>query len=465
MNLTEEFIDKLKAENAALFAYCNALNKNLELVNFVNQEVSADFSKGILKVHYFVLSDFLHLYEFFKSEKTINADFVIAYYYDVLRNGHFAEVTDLSALKALIANQGFENTIKNILSKNKLNKVNTATSVYFGFAIFEKYAIELFPFYARFIKIAFDFEINTLADLAQMLKIPQEISTTTKGIPENDTLEKTLQDLNELIGLTEVKKNVEDLVNYLKVQKIRTKEGLKIVDLALHSVFYGPPGTGKTTVARLLGRIFKHLGFLSKGQLYETDREGLVAGYVGQTAIKVDKVIEESLGGVLFIDEAYALTQNLSGNDFGSEAVNILLKRMEDQRDDFAVIVAGYTEPMSEFISSNPGLRSRFNRYFNFDHFKPSELLEIFEQFCKKSDFQLSEDARDKLLMTFELLFEKKNDSFGNARTVRNLFEICIQQQANRLVKLKTYTKKALKTFEEADIPEPNKTLKMVDGV
>ncbi|MGL4631701.1 MAG: AAA family ATPase [Leadbetterella sp.] len=308
-------------------------------------------------------------------------------------------------------------------------------------------------------------EFISIEDLAKTLKIQLINSVDILETPENDTLEKTLVELNQLIGLKQVKKNVDDLVNYLKVQKIRKKEGLKIIDLSLHSVFYGPPGTGKTTVARLLSRIFKHLGYLSKGQLYETDREGLVAGYVGQTAIKVDKVVDDSMGGLLFIDEAYALTQGLGGNDFGSEAVNILLKRMEDQREDLVVVVAGYTEPMGEFISSNPGLRSRFNRYFHFDHFLPNELLEIFEQFCKKSDFQLSVDAREKLLMIFELLFEKKNESFGNARTVRNLFEVCTQQQANRLVKLKSHTKKVLKTLQEEDIPEPNKTLEMVNGV
>ena len=156
----------------------------------------------------------------------------------------------------------------------------------------------------------------------------------------------------------------------------------------MHTVFLGPPGTGKTTVARLLARIFKHLEFLSKGQTIETDREGMVAGYVGQTATKVDAIVAEAKGGVLFVDEAYALSQNL-GNDYGAEAVNTLLKRMEDFRDDFAVVVAGYDEPMQVFIDSNPGLRSRFNRYFHFGHFLPEELFAIFEIYCKKKPFTI----------------------------------------------------------------------------
>ena len=230
----------------------------------------------------------------------------------------------------------------------------------------------------------------------------------------------------------------------------------------MHTVFLGPPGTGKTTVARLLGRIFKHLGYLTKGQLYETDREGLVAGYVGQTAIKTDKVLAESNGGVVFIDEAYSLTQNAFGNDFGSEAVNTIIKRMEDNRDDLAVVVAGYTEPMQVFIESNPGLRSRFNRYFYFEHLATEQLLQIFENFCKTSDFQLANEARNKVLDTFALMEEHKTDSFGNARVVRNLFEKTVQKQANRLIYWSAPKDEQLRMLYEEDIPEPNETLESI---
>jgi AAA+ superfamily predicted ATPase len=196
--------------------------------------------------------------------------------------------------------------------------------------------------------------------------------------------------------------------------------------------------------------------------MYETDREGMIAGYVGQTAAKVDKVVEESLGGVLFIDEAYALTQNAMGNDYGSEAVNTLLKRMEDHRGDLAVVVAGYTEQMKDFIESNPGLRSRFNRFFRFNHFVPEQLFLIFENFCKNSDFIIDAEAKEKLVDTFELLYSKKDENFGNARVVRNLFEKCVQNQANRIITLPLINQEILKTFIEIDIPEPKETQSQV---
>ncbi|MBW1297320.1 AAA family ATPase [Aquimarina litoralis] len=267
-----------------------------------------------------------------------------------------------------------------------------------------------------------------------------------------------MDELNELIGLDNIKTAVKELSNFLKVQKLREEKGLKNVNNSLHSVFMGPPGTGKTTVARLVSKIYRHLGYLEKGHLVETDRTGMVAGYVGQTALKVEEVIKTSLDGVLFIDEAYSLAKD-NKKDFGNEAVEVLLKKMEDHRDQLVVIVAGYPDEMEEFIESNPGLQSRFNRYFTFDHYKPKELIGIFELFCLKNDFVLAEEAKEKLEFIFDKLYEKRHKSFGNARVARNLFEKIIEYQANRIVSITPLTEELLKTIIEDDIPPINQTV------
>jgi len=277
-------------------------------------------------------------------------------------------------------------------------------------------------------------------------------------IDENETLADVMAELNELIGLDKIKTAVQELANFLKVQKLREAEGLKNVNNSLHSVFMGPPGTGKTTVARIMAKIYRHLGYLEKGHLVETDRSGMVAGFVGQTALKVEEVVNSSLNGVLFIDEAYALAKG-NKKDFGNEAVEVLLKKMEDHRDELVVITAGYPDEMEEFIESNPGLQSRFNRYFTFDHYMPSELVAIFELFCHKSDFLVTADAKEKLTFIFEKLYEKRHKSFGNARTARNLFEKIIELQANRIVEIPKITIDLLKTITEEDVPPVNQTV------
>jgi stage V sporulation protein K len=261
-----------------------------------------------------------------------------------------------------------------------------------------------------------------------------------------------------------VKASIAELIDLLKVQKIREGQGLQNIDSSLHSVFLGPPGTGKTTVARLLGRIYKHLEYLPKGHVVETDRAGMVAGYVGQTALKVDEIVKQSVGGVLFVDEAYSLTPADGGKDFGSEAVDALLKRMEDHRKELAVVVAGYTVPMKEFVESNPGLRSRFNRFYMFEHFEPNQLMQIFEMYAKKAHFMVTPEAKSLLTDTFSQLYEKRDEGFGNARVVRNLFEKCVMNQATRVVKyhnsvLDTTT---LKNIGEVDVPPVEETIKQV---
>ncbi|GAP98089.1 AAA family ATPase [Leptolyngbya sp. NIES-2104] len=306
-------------------------------------------------------------------------------------------------------------------------------------------------------------DLETLSQIWQRLHTYQKLENYQSGfasIPGIEStespeqiLEEALSELNDLIGLENIKEEVKTLANFLKVQKIRVDRGLAKTSVSLHAVFCGPPGTGKTTVARLMSRIFHGLEFLNKGHLIETDRSGMVAGYVGQTAKKVDDLVDSALDGVLFIDEAYALVPGESGRDFGQEAIDVLLKRMEDYRDRLVVIVAGYTDEMATFIESNPGLESRFNRYFYFNDYKPEELLAILEKMCGKSHFKLSNDAREKLRSIFEDLYVNRDKNFGNARLVRNLFERMIERQANRLAVLNSLSDETLTTLLPEDIP------------
>lgn len=464
---TASFIIDLERETKQVLEICRALNQDPDFIQNINQQVNPVFSKGLLfKAEHFFLSDIINLYEREPEAKNEKQEFVLAYYYDALRNKHFGHENAVNELNQLVFTENFKSLIIKIKKENKIVTTNAHQNRYLlPEILFEKkhnVLEEILVKYQNFIHFAFDKRFENTTDFSNYLGLNLNKSKTDKkeinNIQDEDTLEKVLKELNELVGLAEVKKDVSELINLLEIQKKRSKQGLRNVEITLHTVFLGPPGTGKTSVARLLSRIFKHLGFLSKGQMFETDREGLVAGYVGQTATKVDNAVESSLGGVLFIDEAYALTQNAFGNDYGSEAVNTLLKRMEDHRDDLAVVVAGYTEPMKIFIESNPGLRSRFTRYFHFDHFHPTELLQIFESLCAKSDFIVSEEAKEKLADTFELLYKSKDESFGNARMVRNLFEKCIQNQANRIVKLKKINNTTFKKLIEEDIPEPKET-------
>lgn len=267
------------------------------------------------------------------------------------------------------------------------------------------------------------------------------------------SIDDLFEELNGLVGLDRVKAEVKQLVNFLKVQKMREEKSMAQLPISRHLVFYGNPGTGKTTIARLLAQFYRTLKVLSRGQLVETDRSGLVAGYVGQTAIKVREVVNSALGGVLFIDEAYSLNPQGGGQDFGHEAIETLLKMMEDHRKDLSVVVAGYTEKMSQFISSNPGLRSRFNKYFYFEDYTREQLVEIFKTFSKKSDFKLTPTAEQELSAIFALLIDFRDESFGNARTARNLFESAVSKQANRIVSLAEINEEVLSTIEAADIP------------
>ncbi|MCR4651387.1 MAG: AAA family ATPase [Lachnospiraceae bacterium] len=248
-----------------------------------------------------------------------------------------------------------------------------------------------------------------------------------------ENVNKILADIDKLIGLKSVKKEIHELVNFLRIQQMRKERGLEVPVMSMHMVFTGNPGTGKTTIARKLGAIFKELGILEKGELVETDRAGLVAGYMGQTAPKVTEVVAKAKGGILFIDEAYTLVQGNEG-DFGKEAIDTLLKLMEDHRDELVVIVAGYPKPMDDFLNSNPGLRSRFNKFIEFNDYTADELLQIFESLCTENDYRFDSSLRDEILFRVQKMIAVRGVDFANGRDVRNYFEKVVTRQANRIV-------------------------------
>ncbi len=262
---------------------------------------------------------------------------------------------------------------------------------------------------------------------------PSAPKTEAEKSPEKPDLDKLLAELDELVGLEEIKKNVRSLINLAKVRKLREEHDLPTPAMSLHLVFMGNPGTGKTTVARLIAQLYYAIGVLSKGQLVEVDRSGLVAGFVGQTAIKTDEAVKKAIGGVLFIDEAYSLAANTGENDFGREAIETVLKAMEDNRKDLVVIVAGYEDLMEQFISSNPGLASRFNRYFTFDDYNGEELYKIFLSMCEKNKYKLTVEAQEYAKKLFSDLYTNRGPNFGNARDVRNIFENVIGVHADRV--------------------------------
>ena len=257
-------------------------------------------------------------------------------------------------------------------------------------------------------------------------------STGKSSLNSTKKIENGYEELEKLIGLETIKNDIKELANFLKIQKKRKEKGMKTVPMSLHLVFTGNPGTGKTTIARILASIYKDIGALSKGHVVEVDRADLVAEYIGQTATKTAGKIKEAMGGILFIDEAYTLAKGDS-KDFGQEAIDTLLKAMEDHRENFIVIVAGYPEQMHAFINSNPGLKSRFNKYIHFPDYTAKELLQIFKEMCDLYEYKLTEDAEECIDERIEFIEKNKKENFANARTIRNLFEKIITRQASRL--------------------------------
>ena len=281
----------------------------------------------------------------------------------------------------------------------------------------------------------------------------QETAPQSDVDEKKPSLDELLEKLDELIGLENIKRNVKSLINYVKIRKLREEKELPNPPLSLHMVFMGNPGTGKTTVARILAELYRAIGVLSKGQLIEVDRSGLVAGFVGQTAIKTADAVKSALGGILFIDEAYSLAPDAgSSNDFGHESIETLLKLMEDHRDDLIIIVAGYSGKMEKFIGSNPGLESRFNRYFMFEDYNSDELYDIFSSMCAKSEYILTEDAIEFARAYFRDIYDMRDENFGNARHVRNFFENIVSVHSDRVSALEQQTREDLTTVMREDL-------------
>lgn len=274
------------------------------------------------------------------------------------------------------------------------------------------------------------------------------LNTVEENQPDPD--KSPMEELDSLIGMTQLKDDVKELINLVKMQKLREDNGLKPIPMSLHLVFTGNPGTGKTTVARILSGIYKEIGVLSKGHIVETDRAGLVAGFLGQTAIKTKEVLDKAKGGILFIDEAYTLSRE--NDDYGQEAIDTILKVMEDERKDLVVIVAGYPDLMKNFVESNPGLRSRFNKYIEFPDYTADELEAIFYSMCAKYQYEVDEGAKETIKDKITFFVENKDDNFANAREIRNFFENIVANQASRIVNLENIDPTSLTTIMKEDI-------------
>ena len=271
----------------------------------------------------------------------------------------------------------------------------------------------------------------------------------------NVSLNELLNQLDELVGLENVKQQVRDLIDYNQIQHLREKSGLKKSNKTLHMAFLGNPGTAKTTVARIVGRMYKAIGLLSKGQFIEASRTDLIAEYQGQTAIKVKRLINRAKGGVLFIDEAYSITENDHSDSYGRESLTELTKALEDYRNDLVVIVAGYTNLMEQFFKSNPGLKSRFNTFITFSDYSLDELVQIFKYTCNQNDFVVEEQAIEKVRDLLQTKLNEKDDHFSNGRLVRNLFDDITLNQAKRLSKLTVnIDKEALMLITKEDVSQ-----------
>lgn len=472
--ITESFFNKAREVASPLCNFYDSLKQNKMVMYTVDRLLPDEIGAATRKLLWLFWADFIKCYEHLGHDSSnilskegmpmlilssyIVSDIQIGY--EFLQNEKSHEVIS-------ILNK-FNKSEQDVLLKGKeedffyMNKVLTICNRH---DLIVKYFSLLYRFFSVIAKADDTITERESQWLEKLMSYPtsnNDHEAEIKGanvkntLKENDIQEDKASDpLNELhglIGLSEVKEEVTALSNFVKIQQERENKGMKSVGMSYHCVFTGNPGTGKTTVARILAAIYKNLGVLKKGHLIETDRSGLVAEYVGQTAIKTNKIIDSALDGILFVDEAYSLIQGGS-NDFGQEAISTLLKRMEDDRDRLIVILAGYSEDMKRFIDSNPGLQSRFSRYIHFSDYTSDELAKIFMLNVENNQYKLNDEGCQLLSQILNFAVDHKDKNFGNGRFVRNLFEKTIQNQASRLSRQPKITTEELSTLTAEDLP------------
>ncbi|MBQ8423891.1 MAG: AAA family ATPase [Coprobacter sp.] len=454
-NINSQMLNSTAIETAAanLFEYIQRLNETESVLNILQTHMIAWEADNLKyeninpRLAFLAIEDILRCYRdlgYSTQLQTKEKDILIDYIHKFLsvnpNKDKATYVCDYIATHESIANVTLP-----FIDTLKIWNINDY--------ITDRYIVLLYRFLSLLIKAdgtVSEKEANYLKSIVSYNKILEKESTYI-NCPE--TVHSNAEDkLSELIGLNPVKEDIAKMANFIKVQLLRQEQGLRSSAMSYHCVFTGNPGTGKTSVARIVAEIYKELGILKKGHLVETDRSGLVAGYVGHTAIQTNKVIDSALNGVLFIDEAYTLAQGGHG-DFGHEAIATLLKRMEDDRDKLVVILAGYKNEMRQFIDSNPGLQSRFSRYIDFPDYEASELLEITKLNIKKNEYTLDEEAEKRLLTLYENAVKNKDENFGNGRYARNVFERIIENQASRLAEVSSITAESLGAITAEDIP------------
>lgn len=481
---TEEYFNNANSVASKFNEFYDKLATNRQVLQVINNMIPDEAGGIEAKYRITFLADLIKCYEqlghdatnlltkeglpmFLVESHTISP--TLTYSYTLIQ---------LNATKSVVESIAKVNiTAKNVLLKGqkedffylkevfKACKNNDLSIRYFSllyrlFSVIAKADNKITPYESRWLeklmsytKTSDDYGLDAFEKLANK---PVERSQDGTLNSQSERLANPIDELNSLIGLKDVKQEVSAMADFVKIQQIRKRKGMKPVRMSYHCVFTGNPGTGKTTVARILAAIYGYFGILKKGHLVETDRSGLVAEYIGQTAVKTNKIIDSALDGVLFIDEAYSLVQG-GGNDYGHEAISTLLKRMEDDRDRLIVVLAGYPDDMKRFIDSNPGLQSRFNRYIHFADYTADELHQIFMLNVEKNQYTLDEAGKTLLTEILNFAVEHKGKNFGNGRYVRNLFEKTIQNQAIRLSSKPDITAEELSQLRAEDLPKIKK--------